>query len=70
MVKSKGFGLTPPPNEKPNANGDYGVREDDAEVYTCVKLDESSGNWRWHQEVDDMILAGSRAQHRRTPHHG
>jgi hypothetical protein len=24
-------------------------------------LDESSGNWRWHQEVDDMILAGSQS---------
>ena len=24
-------------------------------------MDESSGNWRWHQEVDDMILAGSQS---------
>ena len=61
MVSRKVLGLTPPPSEEPNANGDYGVDGDDAEVYTCVKLDESSGNWRWHQEVDDMILAGSQS---------
>jgi hypothetical protein len=24
-------------------------------------MDESSGNWRWHQEVDDMILEGSQS---------
>ena len=30
-------------------------------MYTCVKMDESSGSWRWHQEVDDMILAGSQS---------
>merc|ERR1712100_146957 len=28
---------------------------------TCVKLDESSGRWMWHQEVDDMVLEGSRS---------
>ena len=61
MVSRKVLGLTPPPSEEPNANGDYGVDGDDAEVYTCVKLDESSGNWRWHQEVDDMILEGSQS---------
>ena len=60
MVSRKVLGLTPPPSEQPN-DGDYGVDGDDAEVYTCVKLDESSGNWRWHQEVDDMILAGSQS---------
>ena len=35
--------------------------EDDAEVYTCVKMDEGSGRWIWHQEVDDMILPDSRS---------
>ena len=35
--------------------------EDDAEVYTCVKLDESSGRWMWYQEVDDVMLEGSRS---------
>ena len=61
MVSRKVLGIAPPPSEEPNANGRYGADGDDAEVYTCVKLDESSGNWRWHQEVDDMILAGSQS---------
>ena len=59
LVSRKVLGIAPPPNEKPN--GEYGATEDDAEVYTCVKMDESSGNWRWHQEVDDMILEGSQS---------
>ena len=48
----------PQPNEP---NGDYSSDGDDAEVYTCVKLDESSGRWVWHQEVDDYIIEGSRS---------
>jgi len=59
LVSRKVLGIAPPPNEKPD--GEYGATEDDAEVYTCVKMDESSGNWRWHQEVDDMILEGSQS---------
>ena len=59
LVSRKVLGIAPPPNEKPN--GEYGATEDDAEVYTCVKMDESSGSWRWHQEVDDMILDGSQS---------
>ena len=59
LVSRKVLGIAPPPNEKPT--GEYGATEDDAEVYTCVKMDESSGNWRWHQEVDDMILEGSQS---------
>ena len=58
-VSRKVLGIAPPPNEQPN--GEYGATEDDAEVYTCVKMDESSGNWRWHQEVDGMILEGSQS---------
>ena len=58
-VSRKVLGIAPPPNEEPN--GEYGATEDDAEVYTCVKMDESSGNWKWHQEVDDMILEGSQS---------
>ena len=59
LVNRKVLGIAPPPNEQPT--GDYGATEDDAEVYTCVKMDESSGNWRWHQEVDNMILEGSQS---------
>ena len=59
LVSRKVLGIAPPPNEEPL--GEYSAEEDDAEVYTCVKMDESSGSWRWHQEVDDMILAGSQS---------
>jgi hypothetical protein len=59
LVSRKVLGIAPPPNDKPD--GEDGAIEDDAEVYTCVKMDESSGNWRWHQEVDDMILEGSQS---------
>ena len=59
LVSRKVLGIAPPPNEQPN--GEYGATEDDAEVYTCVKMDESSGSWRWHQEVDDLILEESQS---------
>ena len=59
LVSRKVLGIAPPPTDEPN--GEYGATEDDAEVYTCVKMDESSGSWRWHQEVDDMILEGSQS---------
>ena len=50
------------PAKKPNdVSGDYGSTEDDVEVYTCVKLDSKSGRWVWHQEVEGMILKGSRS---------
>ena len=62
MVSRKVLGIAPPtPNDEVNSDSEYGAGEDDAEVYTCVKMDESSGNWRWHQEVDDMILEGSQS---------
>ena len=59
LVSRKVLGIAPPPSEEPN--GEYGATEDDAEVYTCVKMDESSGNWKWHQEVDDMVIEGSQS---------
>ena len=43
MVSRKVLGISPPPTDSPN--GEYGDTEDDAEVYTCVRMDESSGNW-------------------------
>ena len=36
-----------------------GNHTDDVEVYTCVKLD--NGRWVWYQEVEDMIIPGSRS---------
>ena len=60
MISRKVLGLAPAkPNEE--VNDKYGATEDDAEVYTCVRMDESSGNWKWHQEVDDQILPGSQS---------
>ena len=60
MISRKVLGLAPAkPNE--DVNDEYGATEDDAEVYTCVRMDESSGNWKWHQEVDDQILPGSQS---------
>jgi hypothetical protein len=47
------------PSKEPN--GDYSSHEDDAEVYTYVRLDEGSGRWLWHQEVDGQVLPGSRS---------
>ena len=52
------MGIAPPPNEKPN--GEYGATETAFGIH-CVKMDESSGSWRWHQEVDGMILEGSQS---------
>jgi len=61
LISRKVLGIAKPPEKQgPNSN-DLGPDEDDAEVYTCVKMDESSGSWRWHQEVDDMILEGSQS---------
>ena len=57
--KVLGLGLPTPP-EQP-VNGDYSSNEDDAEVYTYVRMDESSGRWLWHQEVDGEIIPGSRS---------
>ena len=49
------------PKKEPNTVVDktYGTNTDDVEVYTCVKLE--NGRWVWHQEVEDMILPGSRS---------
>ena len=54
------------PLPKPNqAGGNSGSgtngKEDDVEVYTYVRLEEASGRWVWHQEVDDKIIPGSRS---------
>ena len=56
--KVLGIELPTPPTQP---NGDYGSNEDDAEVYTCVKMDENSGRWMWHQEVDDTVIPASRS---------
>ena len=55
------------PDPKPNevsAGGGLGNTNgngNDVEVYTYVKMDQSSGRWVWHQEVEDKIVPGSRS---------
>ena len=51
------------PEPKPNSvvGNKTGADGEDVEVYTCVKLDEKSGRWNWHQEADDEILPNSRS---------
>ena len=62
LINRKILGLDKPKQLAPNEpNGDYSPEGDDAEVYTCVKRDENSGRWVWHQEVDDTIIPGSRS---------
>ena len=50
------------PKKQPNTGIDEsnaGTHTDDVEVYTCVKLE--NGRWVWYQEVEDMIIPGSRS---------
>jgi hypothetical protein len=57
------------PERKPNevsAGGGLNARtgtadDDDAEVYTYVRMDKDNGRWTWHQEVDDSIVAGTKS---------
>ena len=50
------------PMEKPNEVGSNSkANDEDVEVYTYVRLDNKSGRWVWHQEVNDMIIPGSRS---------
>ena len=53
-----GFDL---PKKEPNTVVDktYGTNTDEVEVYTCVKLE--NGRWVWYQEVEGMIIPGSRS---------
>tara|TARA_R100000234_G_scaffold54085_2_gene32416 strand:- start:1 stop:1596 length:1596 start_codon:yes stop_codon:yes gene_type:complete len=63
IISRKVLGIEPKPSypNDPNNKSDGGSDEDDAEVYTCVKQDPSSGRWVWHQEVDDLIIPDSRS---------
>ena len=61
LISRKVLGIAPlKPQDQP-VNSDYGANEDDAEVYTYCKMDEGSGRWVWHQEVDGNVLPGSRS---------
>jgi len=53
----------PKPNEVSAGGGLNSAKstvDDDCEVYTHVKLDNKSGRWVWHQEVDNKTLPDSR----------
>ena len=43
------------------SKGGYGTDDKDVEVYTCVKIDDKSGRWTWHQEAFDKIIEGTRS---------
>ena len=51
----------PKPKIDPVNDGSTSTTGDDVEVYTCVKLDSSSGRWVWYQEIDGLIIPGSRS---------
>lgn len=58
LVNRKLLGLEVTPN--PNTVSSKNDGDTDAEVYTYVRR-EDNGSWVWHQEVDDMIIDGSRS---------
>ena len=52
------LGIVPDPD--PTTSVGKGNNDEDAEVYTYVRR-QDNGGWIWHQEVDDMIIEGSRS---------
>ena len=58
LVNRKLLGIDPMPD--PNTVSGKGNNDGDAEVYTYVRR-QDNGGWVWHQEVDDMIIEGSRS---------
>jgi len=66
LISRKILGIDLPENHvtQPNeVNGETysGSDDKDVEVYTCVKLDEKSGRWVWHQEAFDKIIPNTRS---------
>ena len=65
LISRKVLGMELPEPVKPNPPGDDGYKtgsdDEDVQVYTYVRLDDSSGRWVWHQECFDKILPGSRS---------
>ena len=58
LVNRKLLGIVPDPD--PTTSVGKGNNDEDAEVYTYVRR-QYNGGWIWHQEVDDMIIEGSRS---------
>ena len=60
LISKKVLGKELPEPEPNDVVGEQsGSTGDDVEVYTCVKLDEKSGRWKWYQEVEGQILPNS-----------
>ena len=60
LISKKVLGKELPEPEPNDVAGEHsGSTGDDVEVYTCVKLDEKSGRWKWYQEVDGRVLPNS-----------
>ena len=57
-----GKDINAPGEDGPKFGTTGASKTEEAEIYTCVKLQD--GQWKWHQEVDDKILPGS---HSSTP---
>ena len=50
------------PPKKTNSGIDESKnRNDDIEVYTCIKYDAQGKRYTWHQEAEDVILSGSQS---------
>ena len=62
LINKKVLGIElPEPNPETVVDENKSSGSNDVEVYTHVRLDDKSGRWIWHQEVDDKILPNSRS---------
>ena len=62
IINKKVLGIEiPEPDPKSVVDETKSSGNNDVEVYTHVRLDDKSGRWIWHQEVDDKILPNSRS---------
>ena len=62
LINKKVLGVElPEPDRNSVVDENKNSGSDDVEVYTHVRLDNKSGRWIWHQEVDDKVLPNSRS---------
>lgn len=54
-----GKDINAPGEDGPKFGTTGASKTEEAEIFTCVKLQD--GQWKWHQEVDDKILPGSQS---------
>ena len=54
LINKKVLGIElPEPNPETVVDENKSSGSNDVEVYTHVRLDDKSGRWIWHQEVDE-----------------